>query len=76
MYPFHEFLTGSNAHSGCTDLGSLAFHLGEESGDLAGASTSEGVTHGDRTTIRVHLVAVQSEMLNAIARRKRRQKKI
>lgn len=67
----HEIHTGSNAHSGCADLGTLALQLREQSGDLAGTSTSEGMAYGDGTTIRVDLVDIQSQMLNAILLQKK-----
>lgn len=57
-------LTGTDAHASDDGLGSRALGLTQRSGNLARTSGTERVTERDRTTIRVHLVVVQSECVN------------
>lgn len=57
--------TSTNAHGGASDLGALALHLGEQSGDLASTSGTQGMTHSDGTSEGVDLVDVQVKVLNA-----------
>lgn len=58
--------TGTNAHGGQTELLALALQLGHQGGDLAGTGASQGVAHGDGTTVGVDLLQRKTAGLNGV----------
>ena len=57
---------GTDAHGDYSVLALGPLEFGEEGGDLPGSGAAEGVSEGDGSSLRVHLLLVDAQLLHTV----------